>query len=399
MAMPNTIIWGIDPIIMQIGPFTLRWYSLFFAISFMMSILILQYMFKRAGKRREEAEKLQIYLTFGVIFGARLGHVIFYEWASYQDHLWQIFLPIAFHPTFRIIGFSGLASHGAGIGMLIAIFLYVKRIKMTRSPFRIYLQPRKPKGTFLWILDHLVILLALSGMFVRIGNFMNSEIIGKPTHHRYGVVFVKHLQDDLSTKYATIIDQISICKATNASSQMLIKEDYQPIQLTISFQKKITDESAITNFLNGSFKNRLVRLSNDEEPMIYEGYNTPLSYSISTEKTHNGNYQAIVHTLGIPRHPAQLYEAFSCFVIFIILFGWWYKKSPKIAAGRLFGTFMIVVFSLRFIYEFYKENQVAFENNMPLNMGQLLSLPCIIIGLWFMRSTATKTKNIDSKNI
>lgn len=388
--MPATIVWNAAPELFQIGSFTLRWYNLLFAAAFILALPIWHYMFTKAGKDIAQAERLKVYLIFGVILGARLGHVIFYEWNYYKHHLLQIFLPVIFSPQFKIVGFAGLASHGAAIGILLSVFLFVKQIKITLFPPRIYFKNSQSSGMFLWTLDHLVILVALAGIFIRIGNFMNSEIIGKPTGRNYGVVFVRSLHNKLSKRHASMIENLSIHKAAEAHTN-LIKGNYQPLQLTISFKSTIKDEMVIKDFLQGSFKDSLVRESycNEGEPTLYEVYGTPLSYSILQEQ--NGSYQAIVYTLGIPRHPAQLYESASCLLIFIALLWWWYKKGQVLAPGRILGAFLIAIFALRFFYEFYKENQVAFENTMWLNMGQLLSLPLILVGLFFILRPAPKT--------
>lgn len=381
IRMPHTIVWNAAPELFKIGFLTLRWYNLLFATAVLGSMPIWYYMFDKAGKAREEAEQLRGYLVFGVLFGARLGHVVFYEWSYYQHHLLEIFLPVAFSPKFKITGFSGLASHGAAIGIILAIFLYAKRVKITFSPPRIYVKNRRPAGTFVWIADHLAILVALGCGLIRIGNFMNSEIIGKPTGSNYGVIFVRDLHDDLCKKYASMIQSLVIRQASTAHT-LPPKANYQPIELAIAFKETISDETIIKHFLQGSLKDDLIQMAHfSTSPKLYETYGTPLCYTL--HKEHRG-YQASVYTWGIPRHPAQLYESCSYFLVFIMLFLWWYTKGQTLAPGRIFGTFAVVAFSLRFLHEFYKENQVAFENNMWLNMGQLLSVPWIIVGLFLI---------------
>ncbi|ROT47733.1 prolipoprotein diacylglyceryl transferase [Candidatus Cardinium hertigii] len=387
--MLTTIVWDQSPELLQTGPFSLNWYGICFAMAFITALPIWYHMFAKAGKESIEAERLQRYITLGVILGARLGHVFFYDWDYFKHHLIQIFLPVVFFPKFKIVGFTGLASHGATIGIILAVFLYVKRIQISISPFRIHLKNRRPAGELLWIFDHLVILVALGGVFIRIGNFMNSEIIGKPTQGKYGVVFLRDIREDLYANHASMIEKVMGKVANSRPMPMPIKRNHQPIQLSISFKDTIQDEEMVKNFLQGSLKNSLVRMSHSPEAMIYEQYGTPLSYTLTK---HNGGYQAIVYTFGIPRHPSQLYESFSCFLLFISLFLWWRKKGPVLAPGRMAGMFMVMLFTLRFFYEFYKENQVAFENSMWLNMGQLLSLPCIVGGLWLLLRTVPRSK-------
>lgn len=390
--MPSTIIWDVSPGLFTKGFLNLRWYNLLFAAGVLGGVPIWYHMFAKAGKTREEADQIKSYIVLSVLLGARLGHVIFYEWNYYKYHFLEIFLPVVFSPTFKITGFSGLASHGAGIGMVLAVFLYAKRITISLFPPGIRFKNRRSPGEFLWIVDHLSILFPLGSALIRIGNFMNSEVIGKPTGANYGVIFVRDLHENLCKKNASTIDNLVIRKASTAHT-LAIKANYPSIELAIAFKENITDEKKIKNFLEQSLKSQLVQEAYFSiSPKIYETYGAPLSYTLQKQ---NGGYQARVYTWGIPRHPAQLYESLSYFLIFIMLFLWWHKKGHTIAPGRIFGTLIVTAACIRFFYEFYKENQVAFENNMWLNMGQLLSLPWAIVGLFLIlrRSAKTEPKN------
>ena len=128
---------------------------------------------RRDGLTDDQLTAMLFYVFFGTLIGARLGHCVFYEWGYYKDHLLEMILPVQFSPKFRITGYEGLASHGAAIGIVVAMLLFARKIK-------------KP---FLWIMDRLCIVVALGGMFIRLGNFFNSEIIGKPTGRPSGVIF------------------------------------------------------------------------------------------------------------------------------------------------------------------------------------------------------------------
>jgi len=260
----SSIHWNIDPELFHIGGFGLRYYTLCFMLAFISSYVILLNIFRKEGKPQELLDKLTIYVFIGTVLGARLGHCLFYEFGYYKDHLLEMLLPIRNvngHLTFT--GYQGLASHGGAIGIILALLLFCKKTKVN----------------FWWIADRLVIVSALSGAFIRIGNFFNSEIIGTPSALPWAVVFAQ-------------VD-------------------------------------------------------------------------------------------GIPRHPAQLYEAIGYLLIFVFLYSN-YKKENHLKPALLFGYFMTFVFGLRFLMEFFKENQEAFENNMSLNMGQLLSLPFIALGLYFI---------------
>ena len=169
----NAITWspseGLD-----LGFFTLHYYSLMFLIAFGLGWYIMKSIYVREKVSIEKLDSLFIYTVLATLIGARLGHVIFYDWDYFQNHLLEIFLPVRFEPEFQFTGFRGLASHGAAIGIIIAMYLYRKRVL------------DKP---VLWVLDRIVLPVASGAIFVRIGNFMNSEIIGKPTNSDYGVIF------------------------------------------------------------------------------------------------------------------------------------------------------------------------------------------------------------------
>ncbi|TRO65605.1 prolipoprotein diacylglyceryl transferase [Christiangramia sabulilitoris] len=165
---------------LNLGFFTLHYYSLMFLIAFTLGWYIMKSIYTREGIAIEKLDSLFIYTVLATLIGARLGHVIFYDWEYFQNHLLEIFLPVKFEPEFEFTGFRGLASHGAAIGIIIAMYLYAKRVL------------EKP---VLWILDRIVIPVASGAIFVRIGNFINSEIIGKPTNSDYGVIFEKLGED------------------------------------------------------------------------------------------------------------------------------------------------------------------------------------------------------------
>lgn len=175
----SAIYWspseGID-----LGFFTLHYYSLMFVVAFTVGWYVMKSIYKREGISMEKLDSLFIYTVLATLIGARLGHVIFYDWAYFQDHLLEIFLPVKFEPEFHFTGFRGLASHGAAIGIIVAMYLYCRNVL------------HKP---VLWILDRVVLPVAIGGVFVRIGNFMNSEIIGEPTNSDFGVVFVNLGED------------------------------------------------------------------------------------------------------------------------------------------------------------------------------------------------------------
>ncbi|UII29435.1 prolipoprotein diacylglyceryl transferase [Fulvivirga maritima] len=380
------IIWEPNPIFfhLPISEYPVRYYGILFTLGLIISQQILFYVFKKEGKPERDVESLTIYLLIATVVGARLGHVIFYDFLNNPEKIWQDPLYV-----FRVWE-GGLASHGAAIGILLALWFY-SRFQFRISPFKakklVFKKQKRPNQSFLQIVDRIAIVVALCGCFIRVGNFINSEIIGTPTHSDFGVVFVNNLnlftQDDSSP-----IESISYVQNHLAPP---IEPGYMPIDLTLNFKAHpdVQTEEGIESFLNGYFLTQLKSRSFLNEHFYYPP-STELSPLIS--KTSTGEYEATIIVYGIVRHPAQLYEAFSCLVLFFILFGIWNKKRLNTPPGLLFGILLMVVFSLRFLYEFIKENQLSFENKLMLNMGQTLSIPLIISGVIILIYALRKDK-------
>ena len=262
----NYIHWNVDPELFNIAfeapllgevNLAIRYYGLLFALGFVVGYLIMQRMFKKEGLSIELLDKLATYMVISTVIGARLGHVLFYEPGYYFAHPVEILK----------VWHGGLASHGAAIGIIIALLLFA----------------RKTKRSFLWTIDRIAVVVALAGAFIRTGNLMNSEIFGSPTEVPWAFIFVQ-------------------------SDQQLI-----------------------------------------------------------------------------PRHPSQIYEALSYLAIFIFLIWSYYHKNGKPKEGSLIGWFLILVFGARFLLEFLKAPQVAFEQEMLLNMGQILSIPFVIGGIMLLK--------------
>lgn len=292
------IVWnpakGID-----LGFFMLHYYSLMWIVAFLLGFYIMKRIYKNENQTSEDLDSLFIYSVLGIMVGARLGHVIFYQPELINEDFFSIFLPFKFKGGVEFTGFQGLASHGAAIGMIISMYLYNKKVI---------------KKSVLWILDRIVIPVALGAVFVRLGNFINSEIIGKVTTSNFGVKFI---QDEYN-KY-------EIVKVTG------IKD-------------------------------------------VQEAYNTFGS---------DPKYADLLNTIPL-RHPAQLYEAFSYVFVFLILLYFYWKTQKSEQQGFLFGLFLVLLWTVRFFVEYVKEAQNIERADWLLNTGQLLSIPFILIGLYFM---------------
>jgi len=286
----------------EIGSFTVRFYSLMFVIAFGLGWYIMKYIFIRENESLEKLDSLFIYTVIATLIGARLGHVIFYQPELFREDPLSIFLPIRTKPSFEFTGFSGLASHGAAIAIILFMIYFSKKI-MHKS--------------LLWVLDRVVIPVASGAVFVRLGNFFNSEIVGHETTSSFGIKFV---QDFYSKREAVENTQIANPK-----------EAY----------KAIAENPQFSNLLEA-----------------------------------------------VPaKHPSQLYEAFFYIFVFLILFFMYWKTDARKKEGLIFGTFMVLLWSVRFGVEYLKESQGGFETYPLFNAlttGQWLSIPFILIGFYFI---------------
>ncbi len=304
----SKIVWN-PSIGIDLGFFTIHYYSLMFVIAFSLGYYLMKKIYINEGQKMEHLESVFMYAVIATLLGARMGHVLFYQPELFKEDFFSVFLPAQFRPEFKFTGFQGLASHGAAIAFIIAMYLYSKKVI------------KKPT---LWTLDRVTIPAAFGGIFVRIGNFINSEIIGEKTDFVTGVRFIKEAIPE-----------------------------YQAIKLT-GIKKASKAYDAISN---------------------------------------NPKFQSILEQVDY-RHPAQLYEAFGyIFVSFILLHLYW-KTDKKDQPGFLFGTYMLLIFFVRFLVEFVKKSQGGFENVLGLlSTGQWLSIPFMGIGLYFLWNASKKIAN------
>jgi len=261
--MLNYIIWDVSPDIFTlsksipiIGGFSLRWYGLLFALGFVAGYIIILKIFKKENIDEKVTDILFTYMFAFTLVGARLGEVFFYEPHYYLTHPLQILE----------VWHGGLASHGAAVGILLGLYIF------SRTQHRSYI----------WVLDRIAIVVPLAGFFIRMGNLMNSEIIGKATTLPWGFVF---------------------------------------------------------------------------------------------ERAFDPQYTVGAHL------PTQIFEGVAYLLIFFFLYRYYWRHTENLKPGKLFGFFMLLVFSARFLIEFLKEPQEPWEQHMWLDMGQLLSIPLIILGM------------------
>ncbi len=275
--MMTYIIWNVDPNLID-GLEFLRWYGICWLIGMYLAYQIMAHFYRQENIPDQELDSFVFYAVLGIIIGARLGHVLFYDPVYFWENPIEI-LPIRIHPSFQFTGLAGLASHGGVLGAFIAFYLYHRRYQRD----------------YLWVLDRIAIASSILFAFIRIGNLMNSEIIGSPSSLAWAFIFVR-------------VDLI-------------------------------------------------------------------------------------------PRHPAQIYEALAYLFSGILLYVLWKKTQFAQARGFIFGLGAALMASQRFLIEFLKENQVAFEAQLILNMGQMLSIPLILLGvammIWSQRDLL-RTKALNS---
>lgn len=264
------IYWNPSEVIFHIGSFGIRWYATCWLIGLLLGYLLMHRIYREEKIADEKFDPLFFHIFIGVLVGARLGHCLFYQpdyFLSSADHVIEMLIPMQHMPdgSWHFTGYAGLASHGGVIGMLIGIWLYCRRTKVPG-----------------WVvLDNMGICSGITATFIRLGNLMNSEIIGKVT----------------DVPWAFIFERVDM----------------------------------------------------------------------------------------LPRHPGQLYEAIAYFCFIFV--GLYFYRKRKVQAGRgfYFGLCLTLIFTFRFFIEYTKDIQVSFESGMLFNMGQLLSVPFVVLGIWCMR--------------
>lgn len=339
-----TITWSMSKGL-DLGFFTIRFYSLLFALGFVFGYMIMKRIFQKEGIPVAKLDTLLTYVVIATIVGARLGHVFFYQWDYYSQNIVEIFQ----------VWKGGLASHGAAIGIIIAIFIYCRR---------------ELKKAMLWMLDRVVITVALAGCLIRMGNWFNSEIYGEMANSGLQTVFTTPPEDRILGRFGNFFDAINF---EETGSEMITDSLVYPIyNLSVDVNAQVNHAQA-EKLLTQDVRYYLENVNKEEKNIFITGNSVQW----------NGN-TATIEAIGVPRHPTQLYEAFAYLMIFFILYRLFMIKKLANRHGFLFGIFMILVFGFRFFIEFAKENQVSAEEGNALNIGQMLSIPLVLVGLIFV---------------
>jgi len=362
--MLNFIIWDGSPVAFSIGPFVLRWYVLLFIAGFIIARILLAYVYKKEGKPSAEVEILTLYVLGAALIGARLGYVLFYEPNVIVTKPLDAFLPFQFRPSIRFIGIERLSGYGALIAVMLVLWLY----------------SRKRKGqSYLQVVDRVVLVIALTGIFVGLGNFFNLEIIGEPTSSKAGVVFAKPVMDDLRKLPCCIMrtpggpSPLQDIEVRPDTALHPTTTGHSPVILYLFFKPGAT-ENLVKEFLIGDVKTFLY----DHSTVTYEPGDEPLHYTVFQES--EDLFTARVRTTAIARHAIQLYEFVLYLVLFILLFAIWRKHKQNTPAGRIAGIFLIASGIFNFLFGFLKVTSATFESTMALNVGQIVSIVMVMVG-------------------
>jgi prolipoprotein diacylglyceryltransferase len=341
-------LWNPDPVAIVIGGFGVTWYGLLFALGFLFAQRLVIFIYHKEGKPDRNLEALLIYLIVGTVAGARIGHCLFY------DPVYYLHNPV----TILRIWEGGLASHGAAAGILTALLIYSRR---------------KHNQRFIWLVDRIAIVAALVGGLVRLGNFINSEIVGSPTRTSCGVVFAAPIRD-------AILESDPLVAVTGIGRMMgsgQMPPGIVPLRITLSSSQPAPSAEQrgllLQRVRTGLLASRAARMH------IREGELPVVSlpeYADATAMT--------LAIAAIARHPVQLYEACACLTLAVVLFLVWWRQRSRLSHGLLFGWFLVVIFMSRFFLEHFKETAAVGESGLPLTIGQLLSLPFILAGLWLL---------------
>ena len=221
-----------------------RWYGLLFALGFVISQQIMYKIYKDEGKPVKDVDSLTLFMIIATIIGARLGHVLFYEPMRYLKD------PITILETWQ----GGLASHGAAIGILTGIWLYCNyHIDINLFKWKFTWKKRKKEGqTFLYVVDRIVIVVALTGCLIRFGNFVNSEIIGIPTHNGKGVVFARDVVERLE-----YMSDVSLAKVVKNPAGKMDEQGHVPVNILVDFNKNVRDENMANTIVKSNIKSIL----------------------------------------------------------------------------------------------------------------------------------------------
>ncbi len=345
--MLATITWVADRGI-ELGPLFVRYYQVFFFLGFFFGYRWMKKVFVKEGVDLSILDALLSTMVVATVVGARLGHVFFYDWGYYREHVAEIFMPWK----------GGLASHGAAVSIVLAMLWFGQK----------YLKPIGKSS--LWMLDRVVITVALAGAFIRLGNFTNSEIYGQPQNSALETVFVRNITDYVERYFARDVAEVQYVATGNHLQTDSLKLPEYELRFTPTANASLDGVQSMVEL----YLEPLVNRQTTDNRHLY----LPQDQLVREE---GGAY--VLTAYGIPRAPSQLYEALAYALIYVLLLVL-FQRGAAAREGQIFGVFLTAVFGFRFVIEFIKANQKDFESGMDWNMGQWLSIPLVVAGLFFL---------------
>ena len=355
---------GID-----LGGYFLRYYQLFFLLAFIAGFLIMTEIFRRENVNEKYLDTLLVTMILSTIVGARLGHVFFYSWDYYQNNIAEIFMPWK----------GGLASHGAAVVIPLAILWFYRRYGKDMGK------------SFLWLMDRIIITVALAGCLIRLGNFANSEIYGAADNSAVETVYLQPARQHIDRYYNAFVEDLRFEPngiVDSAGCDVQLYGYTMSIIPSEDIAKLNPDEAEyyMNRLITQSLRPSMNELDEDQRNIVIAE-----DAELRAVEGSDGMYYEL-DVLGVPRHPSQIYEASAYLLIFLAL-AWLYLRGYGLREGFMFGVFLITVFGFRFFVEFVKADQEAFEADMSLNMGQWLSIPLVIIGVGLIYRSLTSFKS------
>jgi phosphatidylglycerol---prolipoprotein diacylglyceryl transferase len=371
-----SFIWNVSPDIISVGPFQLKWVTALLVIGILAGRKLLQYVFKKEGASSSEVGLLYSLVLIGAVVGARLVYVTLIDSDILFNSPAKVLFPFEFNRGFRFIGEHQFSMLGSMVGVILTLLIYAK-VKGKR---------------FLWTLDKGFMLLIVVLVFLRAGNLFQSEYIGKATDSAAGVLFVNKLEGGLQKLPCCAMrnpdgeNPLDTVQIRNGNQMLHTGVGYKPLIIYLFFKDGAT-EQLVNEFLIGDVKTFLF----DQSRLVYEPGTEPLHYTIFVEGVAN-NYMTRIQTIGIARHPLQLYEAIAFLLIFIFIIRYWNKNHMQLQPGRIASLLIIFVSCFHFLIEFLNDMNRPLIKAIPFTMDQYLCIPLLIFGivLW-MKSAKAET--------
>ena len=367
-------IWNINPDMFSFGPFQLKWLTALLVVGVLVGRKLLFFMYKKEGANPGEVGSVFNFTLVGAIIGARLFYVAFIEPDILFNKPTQIFFPFEFSSGFKFVGIGQFSMLGAIAGAIIILLIYGK---LKSRPF-------------LWLLDKGLLLILVIIIFLRVGNVFQSEYFGKPTDSPIGILAVDKIEKGLlkvpccamrNPNGENPLDTVSV---KNGKAMLHEGVGYEPLIAYVFFKDGAT-EQLVNEFLIGDVKTYLFELSDQ----IFEPGTEPLHYTIFVDTANN--YMARIQTIGLARHPLQLYEGVIFLILMIVLIRYWNKHLKKLPAGRIAGLVIMSISGIHFMNEFMNVLTRPLIKNVPLTIDQYICIPIFLFGMALL-ITSSKNK-------